>query len=154
MDSFSKLFEKKNSRQVILLVLFIIYLIMGYKTPEPLASLIDTNLGKIIVFILSILLFSMVNPIVGVFGLLVAYELVRRSRLATGSYALDNYLPSEIGKANDLSAINQFPYTLEQEVVSKMAPVKQNYDMLTTSSWNPVLDDLHDAAPVDYKGVI
>jgi hypothetical protein len=50
---------------------------------------------------------------------------------------------------------NQFPYTLEQEVVKKMAPLnKADTSGSNTYSFNPVLDDLHDAAPVNYTGVI
>jgi hypothetical protein len=48
--------------------------------------------------------------------------------------------------------MNQFPYTLEQEVVKKMAPAKESYDY-TPSSFSPVLDDTYDAAPIDYTGV-
>ena len=47
MDSFSDLFKKENQGQVILCVLFIVYLIMGYKTPSSLATLIDNIYGKI-----------------------------------------------------------------------------------------------------------
>jgi hypothetical protein len=49
--------------------------------------------------------------------------------------------------------MNQFPYTLEQEVVKKMAPMKFS-DSTTTSSFSPVLDDTYDAAPIDYTGVV
>ena len=49
---------------------------------------------------------------------------------------------------------NQFPYTLEQEIVKKMAPVNKNNSTSSSYSFKPILDDLHDAAPLDYKGVI
>ena len=37
MESYSSLFKKEHMGELILIILFIIYLIMGYKTPEPIA---------------------------------------------------------------------------------------------------------------------
>ena len=50
--------------------------------------------------------------------------------------------------------MNQFPYTLEQEVVKKMAPIKQTEDTQTPSTFSPILDNLYDAAPIGYTGVV
>ena len=153
MDSFSDLFTKKNSGQVVLSVLFIIYLIMGYRMPDSIAGVIDTIYGKIVVAVVALALFSYANPILGVLGLIVAFDLIRRSSVSTGSYALEKYVPTEVKKETQLNAMNQFPYTLEQEVVKKMAPTKESYDY-TPSSFSPVLDDTYDAAPIDYTGVV
>ena len=73
--------------------------------------------------------------------------------MSTGTYALDHYVPTEVKKESNLNAMNQFPYTLEQEVVKKMAPMKVPDDA-TPSSFSPVLDDTYDAAPIDYMGVV
>jgi hypothetical protein len=154
MDTFADLFKKKNIAQIFLLIIFIIYLIMGYTTPSNISNFIQTPFGKILVIILSIALFFKTNHLVGILGFFVAYELIRRSYISTGNYAIDHYLSSENSKYKDLTALNQFPYTLEQEVVKKMAPINQNYDMTHQSSWTSVLDNLHDAAPIGYKGVI
>lgn len=54
---------------------------------------------------------------------------------------------------NELNSSHQFPYTLEQEVVKKMAPMKVPIDS-DPSSFSPILDDIHDAADIDYNGVI
>jgi len=155
MDSFQDLFKKKNIGELLLGVLFIVYLIMGYKTPIALANIIDTTYGKVIVVIVALLLFSNCNPILGVLGFFVAYNLISKSEVATGTYGLNNYMPTEEKKYSALTMYNKFPYTLEQEVVKKMAPLNK-YDTSgsNTYSFNPVLDDLHDAAPVNYTGVI
>jgi hypothetical protein len=154
MDSFSDLFKRQNLGQVVLCILFIIYLIMGYNMPSSVAGVIDTIYGKIIVVVVALILFSYVNPILGVLGFLVAFELIRRSSLATGTYALNNYIPTEEKKSSNLSAMNQFPYTLEQEVVKKMAPIRVTYDTQTPATFRPILDDNYDAAPINYTGVI
>ena len=79
MDTLSGLFKKQNMGQLILAILFVIYLIMGYKTPEPVANVVDTLIGKIVIIIIALALFANVNPVLGILGLLVAYDIIRRS---------------------------------------------------------------------------
>ena len=88
MDSLSSLFKKEHMGELVLIILFIIYLIMGYKTPERVANLIDTLAGKIVIFVVVIYLFMNANPILAVLSLFVAFDLIRRSSAATGIDAL------------------------------------------------------------------
>ena len=141
MDFFNKKFVSQN----VLTLLFVIYLILGLNTPKPIAQIIDTLVGKIVVILLAIYLFIYTNPILGVIGFFVAYDLIRRSSVATGNFGIDNYLPTEKTKQAKMSSYNQYPYTLEQEMVKKMVPVV-NKDM-TTASYVPITDDVYDAAP-------
>jgi len=147
MNSLSGLFKKENVGQLLLTILFLIYLIMGYKTPEPLAKLIDTLPGKIVVIIISLSLFVKTNPVLGVLGLLVAYDLVKRSGTTTGTDALKRYLPTQEKVNSQFTAFNQFPYTLEQEIVKKMAPVNKANEFYggAVQSYKPVLDNTYDA---------
>jgi hypothetical protein len=146
MDSFSSLFKKEHMGELILIILFIIYLIMGYKTPEPAASMIDSLVGKIVIFIIVICLFMYTNPILAILALFVAFDLIRRSSVSTGISALNRYEPTEKKKFSQFSAFNQFPYTLEQEVVKKMAPLVNSGSSLNPPSYKPLLENLHDAA--------
>ena len=145
MDSFSSLFKKEHMGQLILAIVFIIYLILGLKTPEPIAGLVDSLIGKIVIFIIVVYLFIHFNPILAVLALFVAFDLIRRSSLTTGLDALQKYAPSEEKKMSQFSAFNQFPYTLEQEMVKKMAPIVRTGTSLTQASYKPLLDNLHDA---------
>ena len=154
MDYFSELFKKDNMGQVILVILFLIYIVMGYKTPDSLASMIDTMIGKLVVIGFALALLFYCNPILGVLGLLVAFLLIQRSSITNGSAALNAYYPTEKKKYSNLTAMNQFPYTLEQEVVSKMAPINNTINPDAVSNFMPVLDNIHDAAPVGYRGVV
>jgi hypothetical protein len=70
----------------------------------------------------------------------------------TGTYALNNFLTSEDDKVIDFSKYNDFPVTLEEEVVSQMAPIG-NDGAAPNVSYKPILEGLHDAAPIDYDGV-
>jgi hypothetical protein len=149
MDSFSSLFKKEHMGEFILVILFIIYLIMGYKTPELVADLIDSLPGKIVVFIIVIYLFMHANPILAVLALFVAFDLIRRSSMTTGIDALKRFAPSEKKRSSQFTAFNQFPYTLEQEVVKKMAPIVNSGSSLTPPSYKPLLENLYDASPLN-----
>ena len=148
MEGLNSLFKNDHAGQQILSILFIIYIIMGYQMPEPIAGMIDTSIGKIIIVIIAISLFAYANPIVAVLGLYVAYDLISKSTMTTGTAALEKYMPSEEKKMSEFSAYNQFPYTLEQEVVKKMAPVVQSGLSVSQASYKPLLNDTHDATPI------
>ena len=149
MESYSSLFKKEHMGELILIILFIIYLIMGYKTPEPIASMIDSLAGKIVIVIIVIYMFMHTHPILAILALFVAFDLILRSSMATGIDALKRYAPSEERKSSQFSAFNQFPYTLEQEVVKKMAPIVQSGSSLSKPSYKPLLENLYDASPIN-----
>lgn len=155
MDYFKREMNGPRMGQHVLTVLFIIYLIFGFKTPGPIATAVDTIYGKTLVILLALVLFAYThNPILGVLGMFVAFDLIRRSTVTTGTYAMDKYVPSESRKYANVSAYNQFPMTLEQEVVKRMAPLSHTYSSSTQDQFKPLLDDNHDAAPINYEGVI
>jgi len=149
MDNFSSLFKKEHTGELVLVILFIIYLIMGYKTPEPFANLIDSFGGKIVIFIVVIYLFLNTNSILAVLALFVAFELIRRSSSEMQPEEIQRYTPSEQKKTSQFTAFNQFPYTLEQEVVNKMAPIMKTGTSLHPASYKPLLDNLYDASPIN-----
>ena len=147
MEYFNELLEKKNMPQLVLVVLFIIYLLMGYKTPDSVANMIDSTVGKIVVALFALLLFGYSNPILGVLGIFVAYQLIRGASIKTGMAALAEYYPTEEKKWSPFTPAHQFPYTLEQEMVKKMAPQKFNTNYVK-ATYKPTLDDTYDAASV------
>lgn len=149
MDSFTELLKKEHMGEFILVILMIIYLVMGFKTPDLIANMVDNIIGKVVIILVVIYLFMHSNPILAVVAALVAFDLMRRSNDATGLGALSSYAPSEKKKMSQFTAFNQFPYTLEQEVVSKMAPIVRSGTSITPASYKPLLDNLHDASPLN-----
>jgi len=148
MESFTSLFKKEHRGELILAILLIIYLVMGFKTPESVANMIDTIPGKVVIFIVVVFLFIYYSPILGILGLFVAFTLIRSSSITTGSDALQKYVPTEEKKTSQFTAYNQFPYTLEQEVVAKMAPILTSGSSMENPSYKPILDNLHYASPL------
>jgi hypothetical protein len=147
MDYFSSLFDKKNMPQLVLAVLFLIYLVMGYKMPENVANAIDTTMGKVIIVIVALMLFAYSNPILGVLALIVAYQLIRSSSVKTGMAGLEEYYPTEQKKWSPFTPTHQFPYTLEQEMVKKMTSQKFNTTYVKMP-YRPTLEDNHNASPL------
>lgn len=148
METFSSLFKKEHIGELFLVVLLSIYLVMGFKTPESVANVVDTLIGKVVIFIIVIFLFMYYNPILAVLALFVAFDLIRRSSMTTGLDALQKYVPTEEKKSSQFTAFNQFPYTLEQEVVAKMAPIRESGSSITQATYKPLLDNLHDASSI------
>jgi hypothetical protein len=148
MESVSSLFEKKRSSELILSGLFIIYLIMGFKMPAPVANMVDTIFGKVAIILSSLGLFVYGNPVLGVLGLMVAYKLISTSSITTGTGPMERFQPTEARKWQKFTPIHQFPYTLEQEVVSKMAPIASKGLLSARATYRPTLEDLHDAQSV------
>lgn len=152
MELFGKLLKRGNEYQLILVVLLVVYITFNIETPPFLADMIDNVYGNVVVMALALSLFFKCDPIVSVVGLLAAYELIKRSSEKTGTAAIQKYLPSELKKGKHFSAFNQFPVTLEEEVVSEMAPLVKGPP--TNANYKPALDGQHDAASVHYDGVI
>ena len=146
MDSLKNLFKEENIGQVILIVLFVIYLVMGYKTPGLIANSVDNVVGKSIIIIIAVCLFLYANPILAVLFLFIAYDLITKSSLAVeNSNVLKEYNPVEEKKYSELTEMNQFPYTLEQEIVKKMAPVHTTGPTTEKPSYKPLLENTYDA---------
>jgi hypothetical protein len=138
-------FDKKHMPELLLSVLFVIYLVMGYKMPQAVAVMIDSTIGKIVVVLAALMLFAYSNPVLGVLALLVAYQMIKNASVKTGMAGLEEYYPTEAKKWSPFTPTHQFPYTLEQEVVKNMTTQKFNTEYVK-ASYRPTLDDTHDAS--------
>jgi len=132
------------SGQFVLLIVFIVYIVFNVPTPEPIASLIDSTLGYVVIIALFALMAVNLNPIITLVGVFAIYLLFKRSSISTGSLAMTKFLPSENLKGQYLNAFNQFPVTLEEEVVQQMAPLQAGPSM-GPKTFRPVMDNMHDA---------
>jgi hypothetical protein len=147
MDYFRDLFTKKQTPELVLSILFVLYLVMGFHVPDGVATIIDTSIGKIVVVLVALMLFAYSNPVLGVLALLVAYQLIKGASVKTGMAGLEEYYPTEAKKWTPFTPTHQFPYTLEQEVVKNMTTQKFNTEYVK-APFRPTLDDTHDAAPL------
>jgi uncharacterized membrane protein (DUF485 family) len=142
------LFKSFSKLEIILLVIFILYIVLPIQTPGFLAGAIDSSLGMLTIFIITVYLFFHVNPVLAVVYIFVAYELLRRSASKTGGVTLLKYTPTQAKKDAELKAMNPpLVETLEEQVVQKMAPIgHSDPSIFTSSSYKPVADNIKNAA--------
>lgn len=137
--------RKEDAGEIILGILIVIFLIMGYKLPEPFESMLNSLFGKIILFILVIYMFMNSNPYLAILLLFVIFSI----SMSTSKMIVKQNNPSESTKSEQFTAFNQFPYTLEQEVVKQMAPIMTPGVSMTKASYKPSLDNTYFASPIN-----
>jgi hypothetical protein len=149
----------KTPIEYILLVFFVLYLILPINLPEYFAKFVETPLGIIGLFLITIALFVYVNPILGVLYIFVAYELLRRSSQITGKTAYIEYTPTQLKKDENMRKMNpQVERTLEELVIQKMAPIGESTfvdkhilnekDKHISGAFQPISENIHNAGNV------
>lgn len=142
------MFKSFSQLEISLLVIFILYIVLPIRTPTFLSGIIDSPLGMLTIFIITIYLFMTVNPILAIIYIFVAYELLRRSSNQTGRVQMIQYTPSQAKKDAALKELNPpRPESLEEEIVQSMAPIgRSDPSIYTSSSFKPVADKIRDAS--------
>ena len=146
MSTFNKLL-KKDQHYLVLMVLLAIFIIFDIQIPGPIAEIVNTVVGKVIVVVIALSFCATKQPILSALALVAAYELINRSSSITIG-PVRQYLPTEVKKSRQLSAMNQFPVTVEEEVIAEMIP-QEAEPILTRASYIPRQDKLHDAAKLN-----
>lgn len=120
---------------IILLLLFVIYVVFPVPTPQWLVPFIDSPFGMVGIFAVAVSLFVYRSPILGVLFIFVAYELLRRNHyvppaspiVSETKYAANRVpqkIPSQEEKNVELNAMNPPRLrTLEEEVISNKSPI-------------------------------
>lgn len=139
--------------EVILAFLFLVYLVLNPPLPSNLARFLQKPFGKALVIILSIVLFFMSNPILGVLGFLIAFDLIIKASQNTVSYDViqsnnDNF--EQMQQIN--TEVNEMQQkSLEHFIVKQMAPIP--YSNVPVPIVYPLVDNLYDATPIDSKPI-
>ena len=143
MEKLLKLLKKQRVEYT-LVALLVLFVVLDVNIPTVVGNLVDTLVGRVVVITAALSLF-MVHPVLGSVAIVAAYMLVHRAEKKTGNYQVRRFVPSEYTKNTHLTAFNQFPVTLEEEMVHKMIPyVNEGHN--TPASYNPTQDKVHDAA--------
>ena len=144
------LFKMKDlsleTQDLILALVFVVYLISNVKLPSALERIIDTTSGNIIVIIMALMTLMMFNPIVGVLALITAYELMRRTSVSNSNILLKQEVPSEETKRHEMEVLNKEAKkrTLEEEMIEDVKVYVS--DDTTPSNIKPLLSNLHNAS--------
>jgi uncharacterized membrane protein (DUF485 family) len=162
--------DKFSPLDITLFIVFIVYIILPIGTPDFMAGYVNSPLGILFMFTVTVFLFLYTNPILAVLYIFVAYELIRRSNHTllspnasytqhpTMNHANNVYANTIIPPqhSSDNSIYNPIPpregfqektTTLEEYMVNKMAPMgHSNSDTYLSSSYQPVCDPVGDAS--------
>lgn len=145
---FLSFMDSLTNVETAVIVMLISYLALPIQLPDMFANMVDSPMGTIGIFILSVYLFFNANPLVAVLFVLVAYEMFRRSSNATGKAAMIKYTPTQARKDDKMKKMNPVKtVSLEEEVVNEMAPVgKSDVSVFTTSTYKPVAENVGSAS--------
>lgn len=150
------LLRKISVHEMALLIVFIIYVIFPVSTPSFLIPIIDSPVGYVSIFIITVGLFVYTSPLLGIIYIFVAYELIRRSSLhsiqnkphSTQDTVRTNYMPTHLPKPIPESSVKEAEMarmnperqpTLEEEMVEMRAPIgKSDNVKYTETAFKPV----------------
>jgi hypothetical protein len=140
--------------EIVLFFVFVIYLIFPINFPASVNVYIDSSLGMIVMFCITVYLLLYKNPILAVLYVFVAYELLRRSMRTTassGQTAYIQYTEAGVKRDSELKQMNApvEQRSLEEDVVAVMAPIgKSEMPSFVDASFKPVADNVKGAAPI------
>tara|TARA_Y100000589_G_C26894277_1_gene523456 strand:- start:34 stop:489 length:456 start_codon:yes stop_codon:yes gene_type:complete len=146
MENLKKMLMIENQPQFLLALLFIFYILFNVEMPKNLAKMINTNVGNAVVLVIALSLFYHTQPVVGILGLIVAYELIRRAGHGIAAIDVKNHLPSENVKEKVMENVqppNQG--NLEEQTVKNMVPLVGE-PVTTPAEYKPIADVVHGAS--------
>lgn len=142
--------------EIVVSVVFLLYIVLPVYTPRALVPFVQSPLGLISIFLIVLYLFLFAHPLLAILYLIVAYLLLRRSSsspIVVSSKKSDQpptlaVIPipenSKSTTHKSSAAAKADPHTLEEDVISKMAPVGQTGVVRT--SFLPVATSVNGAS--------
>lgn len=146
--NFIESINKVPPLEILLFIIFVLYIVFPFETPSSIAYMVDSPLGMISIFCVTLYLFLYTNPVLGILYIFVAYELLRRSSNVTARSAIIQYVPSQSNKDAELKQMNPpVEKTLEEEMVDIRAPIgKSSAVEFVNSDFKPVADKIVNGA--------
>ena len=122
----AKQLKKTSPIQLIVLVLVVMFILYDTSLPADIEDFIREPFGKFVLLVIVLGSFASFGVVVGFLVMIASYEMIRRS-VETHQSKMKSKLmryPSKLYEDNhSLSAMNQFPITLEEEVIHNMVPL-------------------------------
>lgn len=152
----------KDPYKTIILVILVLYILSGIKTPHDVDELVNSLLGRGVLLVLVFYVFT-INPLLGGIGLIALIELFRRG---TRGYLFsaptyhhetennENFIRSKVLRQAStsknkrdryLASFNQFPKTLEEEMIEKHIPFVKEKPM-PPPPYKPIMTHVHSAS--------
>ena len=142
----SKKFLKNNKTEHLIYVLLLAsFVLLDVPVPPMLARQIDTTFGNILVIIFALSILVHQNIVVGLVGLVAAYEIIRRSGKNSVPVSQSRHLQSERKKYKKMKSLNNKNtlLSLEENIIRQNNPIpKKN---VPEQKFSSLLGDTHNA---------
>ena len=154
--NFKNLVKKTKPAEILVLVIFILYLVLPVTTPSKLSPYIESPLGLLLLLCITIGLFVYSHPVLGVLFIFVAYTLLRRSASVRNSSHYVRHTKETSEKLSDaqkqvteatppqeeprtVDITVKEDVTLEEQIVQERAPIGRSDPVqFLQSSYKPV----------------
>ena len=164
--NFKKLVKSIKPAEILVLVTFVLYLIFPVTTPSALSPYVESPLGLLIIFCITVALFLYSHPVLGILYIFVAYTLLRRSAVVHNKTHYVQYTKSDsekrdqvkkqleeatppVEEARNADVGADQPVTLEEEIVMERAPIGRSDPIqYLQSSYKPVSTNVIGTASV------
>lgn len=130
--------------ECVLIVLSLYYILFDVQMPVLMPAQMSEPIIVVLGSMLCLFLFLYAHPILAILVSWIVVNYAYKHQFVTSSLTSFN---NSFGSST-LSPHNQFPYTLEQEMVKKMAPIPQKKEYAQPATYKPSLDSVYDGEPL------
>lgn len=130
---------KMQTIEYVFIALLLLFILLDVQVPPTIGQYVDTTFGSIVLISGAMYIFH-IQKVLGAVAIIAAVEILRRTN---GISAIKQFVPSELKRSINLSTWNQFPITLEEEVVRDQLPVVNKIH--SRPSFKPTLANIQDA---------
>lgn len=132
-----------SSVEIVLFLTFVLYAVLPINTPDSMKPFVNSPMGLLFFFCVTVGLFAYTHPILGVLYILVVYEALRRSSetFHNPRAIVLEYEPSQKNKDDTLRKMNpvQNEKTVEEEVIEVRAPINKMHSVeIVKTTFKPV----------------
>jgi hypothetical protein len=146
-------FKSLSTVEIVLFLAFVLYIILPLNTPNWMKPFVNSYMGIVFFFCVTVGLFAYTNPILGVLYILVVYEVLRRSSetFHDPRAIVLEYQPSQSNKDASLRKMNPITMetTVEEEVIAARAPINKVPSVeIVQTTFKPIIEDIKGSSPV------
>ena len=130
----------------LIIVISLMIIVIQFELPNEIASILDNNVIKVILYACVLSLFMYTSPITSILALIALNTLINSASIITGSAYLHEINNSEQTKSEYINSLDHNNgVTLEEEMVEVRAPLVIN-EPIDQSDYKPILEENHNAS--------
>ena len=117
-----KIIKFNNYLEIVLFIIMVVLFLVPFEVNNNASLVFENVIGKILIAIIILCLFTF-NPLLGLMSVLLAFKLFN---LYNNDGMIKDYIPSKEKRDKVLKKYNDFPLTLEENVINNLKDYKYN----------------------------